>query len=67
MAKADSLTERKVMFKEYFMQGRDETDQMLRYDQIDYIDHKCQVAEAPSIETEKLEGVSSDCCLQVTS
>jgi len=55
------------MFKEYFMQGRDETDQMLRYDQIDYIDHKCQVAEAPSIDTEKLEGVSSDCCLQVTS
>lgn len=32
VGKADSLTERKVMFKEYFIQGRDETDQVLRYD-----------------------------------
>ena len=30
--KFDILTDRKIMFKEYFVQGRDETDEVIKYD-----------------------------------
>ncbi len=67
VSKFDAFTERTVQFKETQVQGKDETESILKYADIDYVNEKCKVEEAPEVEKEKLDGQDSTCCLQVTS
>ena len=60
--KFESLADRKIQFKEYWVQGRDNTEILLKYKDIDY-DNGCKIDDAPEIEESKLEGQNYKCCL----